>query len=170
MRLKDLMTARTNLLKQKGSIVEYLRELALFTDKAMQNMMRETHKSALEGLKKSIAEVEEQISNIMADPAVAPNYGLITSVPGIGQWTALYILTRTNNFAGEISGKQLTSYAGVVPFEHTSSISINGRNRVHKMTDKDLKKMLHLYALSSIKYHPGLEIILNGKGTRARTQ
>jgi hypothetical protein len=30
----------------------------------------------------------------------------------------------TNNFASKISGKQLGSYAGVVPFEHTSGISV----------------------------------------------
>ena len=75
-------------------------------------------------------------------------------MPGIGHLTAVYIICCTNNFAGKINGKQLASYAGVVPFDHSSGISIKGKNRVHKMANKDLKKMLHLCALTTIKYYP----------------
>ncbi len=75
-------------------------------------------------------------------------------MPGIGHLTAVYLLCCTNNFAGKISGKQLASYAGVVPFEHSSGTSIKGRPRVHKMANKELKKMIHLCALSVLKYSP----------------
>lgn len=43
--------------------------------------------------------------------------------------------------------------ATVVPFEHSSGISIRGRNRVHKMANKELKKLMHLGALAIIKYY-----------------
>ena len=88
------------------------------------------------------------------DASIYANYKLIKTVPGIGHLTAVYIICCTNNFASKISGKQLASYAGVVPFEHSSGISIKGKNRVHKMANKDLKKMLHLCALTAIKYYP----------------
>ena len=154
MKLKDLMTARSNLVKQQVSIVKYLKELKLFNDKNVQKIMEQSHKAALKGLKISIEKVETEINKIISDASIKTNYELIKSVPGIGHFTALYILCCTNNFAGRISGKQLACYAGVVPFENTSGISIRGRNKVHKMANKELKKMLHLCALSAIKYYP----------------
>lgn len=155
LKLKDLMSARSNLIKQRSSIIKYLNELKLFNDKMVQKLMESSHQAALEGLKKSIHEIEEQIKKIVTeDSSIATNYNLVKSVPGIGHLTAVYLLCCTHNFAGKISGKQLACYAGVVPFENSSGISIKGRNSVHKMANKELKKMLHLCALSSIKYYP----------------
>ena len=118
-------------------------------------MLDKAHKTAIEGIKKSIVQIEALIRKIIVeDKAIFTNYKLIITVPGIGHLTAVYIICCTNNFAGNISGKQLASYAGVVPFEYSSGISIKGKNRVHKMANKDLKKLLHLCALTAIKYYP----------------
>ena len=54
--------------------------------------------------------------------AIKNNYELLLSVPGIGHLTAVYIICCTNNFTCRITGKQLASYAGVVPFENSSGI------------------------------------------------
>jgi transposase len=75
-------------------------------------------------------------------------------VPGIGHLTAVYILCCTNNFANKVSGKQMACYAGVVPFSNRSGTSIKGRDKVHKMANKDLKRMLHLCALATLRYYP----------------
>jgi hypothetical protein len=42
----------------------------------------------------------------------------------------------------------------VVPFANSSGTSIKGKNKVHKMANKELKKLLHLCALTAIKYSP----------------
>jgi len=118
-------------------------------------VLDKAHKAALDGIKKSILQIEELINKIIRDDqAIYNNYQLIKSVPGIGHLTAVYIICCTNNFVNKVSGKQLASYAGVVPFEHSSGISIKGKNRVHKIANKDLKKMLHLCALAALKYCP----------------
>ena len=99
--------------------------------------------------------MEIEIEKIITqDSEIQKNYDLMITVPGIGKYTALYILCCTNNFEAKITGKQLASYAGVVPFEHSSGISIKGKNHVHKMANKNLKKMLHLCALTTIRYYP----------------
>jgi transposase len=151
--LKDLMTSRTKLLCQYTSTKSYLKELSPSNDKATQAILEKAHKAALDGIKKSIGLIEAAIQKIITeDSLIFKNYELIKTIPGIGHLTAVYIICCTNNFAGKISGKQLASYAGVVPFEHSSGISVKGKNRVHKMANKDLKKMLHLCALAAIKY------------------
>ena len=152
--LKDLMTARSRLLAQSNSVKVYLKELKLSNSQEVQKMMEQAHQAALDGLKKSLAAIEKQIHKIIAqDTAIKTNYELLISVPGIGHFTAVYLICCTNNFPAKLTGKQLACYAGVVPFEHTSGTSIKGRNRVHKMANKELKKLLYLCAISSIQYY-----------------
>lgn len=155
MKLKDLMSSRSRLVTQLHSTKNYIKELKCSNDKVLLATLEKAHKAAIEGIKKSIVQIESLIEQIIQeDPLIYKNYLLIKSVPGIGHLTAVYIICCTNNFAAKVTGKQLASYAGVVPFEHSSGISIKGRNRVHKMANKDLKKMLHLCALTAIKYYP----------------
>jgi len=98
--------------------------------------------------------VEEQIRQLIAqDAAIKNSYALLVSVPGIGHLTAVYIICCTNNFICKITGKQLSSYAGVAPFGTQSGTSIKGRDKVHKMANKELKKLLHMGALSAIKHY-----------------
>jgi transposase len=153
-KLKDMMTARSRLLSQKNSIKVYLGELKLSSSKETQSILEQAHKAALKGIKESIKMVEKQIHQmVQQDRAIKNNYDLLLSVPGIGHLTAVYIICCTNNFICKITGKQLASYAGVAPFGNSSGSSIKGRDKVHKMANKDLKKLLHMGALSAIKHY-----------------
>ena len=154
-RLKDLMTSRSRLLAQQNSIKVYLKELKLSNSKEVQQLLEDAHKAALEGIKQSLKTVEQQIKKmIKEDEAIDKNYKLLCSVPGIGHLTAVYIICCTNNFICNITGKQLASYAGVAPFGNTSGSSIKGKDKVHKMANKDLKKLLHMGAVSAITHYP----------------
>jgi len=154
-RLKDLMTSRSRLLAQQNSIKVYLKELKLSNSKEVQQIIEDAHKAALEGLKQSFKTVEQQIKQVIKeDQAIEKNYKLLISVPGIGHLTAVYIICCTNNFICKITGKQLASYAGVAPFGNTSGTSIKGKDKVHKMANKDLKKLLHMGAISAITHNP----------------
>lgn len=74
-----------------------------------------------------------------ATPALNPVFTKLKD--GMSSRSRLVVqLHSTNNFADKISGKQLCSYAGVVPFANTSGTSIKGKNKVHKMANKELKK------------------------------
>jgi transposase len=153
-KLKDLKTARSSLLAKIKGIEVYLKELKLSNSPEVQQMMEDMHQSALTGLKSSLKQIEKQISKITKeDISIKKNYDLLVSVPGIGPITAVLLICCTDNFAGNITGKQLACYAGVVPFEHTSGTSIKGRKKVHKMANKELKKLLYLCATSSIQHY-----------------
>lgn len=108
----------------------------------------------MDGIAKSISSIEVQIKKIIQENnAFKSNYKLLVSIPGIGHVTAIYLIGCTANFAGNPSGKQLACYAGVAPFEHTSGISVRGKARVHPMANKNLKKLLHMCALSVIQHN-----------------
>ena len=155
LKLRDLMTSRTRLKSQFNANKTYLKELKNINDKATQKMMDKVYKTAMDGLKESIVGIEEQIASVIkSDPSINNNYNLLISVPGIGPVIATYILCCTNNFANKVNGKQLACYAGLAPFSESSGKSIRGRNKVHKMANKELKALLHMGALSTIKNYP----------------
>lgn len=164
MQLKDFMSSRTRLLSQINSNKQYIKELKHINDPSVQKVIEQVHKTAIKGIAQSIKDIEALIRKIITEnPELNNNYKLLITVPGIGHLTATYLICCTTNFAGRITGKQLACYAGVVPFEHTSGISIKGRNRVHHMANKELKKLLHLSSLSVIQYYPEFRTYYNRK-------
>lgn len=154
-KLKDLFTARAKLITQKNSIKIHLAELKGSNKKEIQRIMEKSYNAALKGIEQSIEDVETQIKiAIKEDEVIKKNHDLLCSVPGIGHIIAVYIICCTANFAGNISGKQLACYAGVVPFDNSSGSSIKGRKKVHKMANKELKKLLHLSAITVVTHYP----------------
>ena len=158
MQLKDLQTSRKRLLSQKNANQTYLKELKDINQKTVQKALEGVYKTAIEGLEKSIVTIEKLIKVLIkSDSTLQTSYTLLLSIPGIGDITAIYLIVCTNNFAGNISGKQLASYAGVAPFGHSSGISIKKREKVHKMANKELKKILHMGAMSVIHCNPEMK-------------
>ncbi len=151
LQLKDLMTSRTRLLTQKGANMKYLRELAGVNDKSTQAVMEKAYKMAIQGLAESIDAIEAQIRAIVAGTeALKASYDLLITVPGIGHITAVYIICCTANFAGKPTGKQLACYAGLAPFGRESGTSIKGRPKVHRLANKELKRLLYMGARAAV--------------------
>lgn len=156
-RLKDLQTSRTRLITQLNSNLVYLRELKNINQKDDQKLLEQVYKTTIDGIRKSIKAIEAQVKAIISEhDDLKKNYKLLISVPGIGHITAVYLLCCTCNFAAKPSGKQLACYAGVAPFGHTSGTSIKGKPKVHKMANKELKKLLHMGARSVIQHNAEL--------------
>lgn len=162
--LKDFISTRTKLLKQLASIRTSVRELENINGKSHQKLVEKSLKSAIDGIARSIVDIEVQIKKIIEESeAFKNNYNLLIGIPGIGHVTAVYLIGCTANFAGNPSGKQLACYAGVAPFEHSSGISVKGKTRVHRMANKELKRLLHLCALSAIQNNMEMKIYYNRK-------
>ena len=154
LRLKDLHTSRTRLLSQLSANKKYLQELKGINDKETQAALEKAYKEAINGLSKSIKAIEGQIKAIIAkSEALKVNYKLLTTVPGIGFVTAVYIICCTANFAAKPTGKQLACYAGLAPFADTSGTSKKGKPKVHKMANKELKRLLHMGARSAVQHN-----------------
>ena len=155
LKLKDLMTSRSMLQRQLNAIKVYLKELKNSNDKDIQQVMEKANEAALKGLEKSMQKIDGLIASLIKDTeGIDKNYELLNTIPGIGNVIAASLICCTNNFAGKPSGKQLASYAGVVPFAQTSGSSVKGKNKVHPMANKELKAILHMAALSCIRNYP----------------
>lgn len=92
MKLKDLRSSHSRLLTQLHSTKNYLNEIKCTDDKALLTMLDKAHKAAIEGIKKSIEQIEAMIEKVIQqNQAIYSNYNLIKTVPGIGHLTAIYI-------------------------------------------------------------------------------
>lgn len=153
--LKDLLTLRNKLLTQINSLTTGMKELkSISVSASFAADSKKLLQPAINGLKQSLKKVEQQVKDTLKlDEALLTVYKRLITVPGIGHITAIYLICCSNMFTMCDSGKQLACYCGVVPFDHQSGISIKGKHRVHKMANKELKRLLHMCALSSIKNH-----------------
>ena len=103
-------------------------------------------------LKADLAAVDRTIAALIAsDAELARQYERLTSVPGIGPVTAAEVLVTTNEFKTSTDAKQYACYAGVVPVERSSG-QRQGRPQVSHQANKRVKQLLHLAALSAVRY------------------
>lgn len=108
--------------------------------------------ASMKALRQDLKAVEATIAALIAgDADLARQYERLTSVPGIGPVTAAEVLVTTNEFKTSTDAKQYACYAGVVPFERSSG-QRRGRPGVSPQANKRVKKLLHLAALSAVRY------------------
>ena len=148
--LNVLTKARDTMLSQKVALENQLRE-AKTHDSFEYEILAKTFRKSLGNLSKSIKEVEKQIDIlIQKDEQINKNKRLITTIPGIGNQGAINLIIATNNFQSFESAKHLACYAGVVPFKNQSG-TIAKKERVSKMANKTIKKLMHLSAMAAIR-------------------
>lgn len=149
-RMNALTKARETMLGQRVGIENQLREAKSHDDFAYR-VLHASFKGILKTLEKSIKSVERELEKLIkADSEINENKELLTSIPGIGNQCAIHFIIATNNFHSFQEAKHLACYAGVVPFKNQSGTIIK-RERISKMANQNLKKLLHLCAMASIR-------------------
>jgi len=167
--LKDLQTMRRRIRKQLSALKVALGELRGTNKKATQARMEKLNKPAIDGLQKSLDQVEAQIKALIkGNEAMYRNYKLLLSIPGIGPVTAAYLIACTANFIGDPDGKQLACYSGVAPFNNTSGSSVKGKAAVHKMANKTIKTLLHMGARSLANHNPEIKAYYQRKAAQGK--
>jgi transposase len=157
-RIAALLSQRSRLNKAKKQLNTANQEQQLFIDKDIMRSLNKYTQKTVVVINKQIEAIEDEIFGlIMEDEKLNRMYQIITSVHGIGFVTASYILVTTNEFINIKNPKKYACYSGVVPFEHTSGSSVRGKTRVSQMANKNIKTLLHLAALSTIRMQGDLQ-------------
>jgi len=163
-RIAALLSQRSRLNKAKKQLNTANQEQRLFLDKdIMSSLNKYTSKTVVVIDKQMEAIGKEILELIKEDEKLNRMYQIITSVNGIGFVTASYILVTTNEFININNPKKYACYSGVVPFEHSSGSSVRGRTRVSQMANKNIKTLLHMAALSTIRMQGDLQEYYNRK-------
>jgi transposase len=156
--LKRLTGVRERLLIMVAQLNKPLQESKRFDSKEVFDVIKKSCQSSLRAIRTDLKKVEKKITEVIkADASLSHLFELITSVDGIGSVIACEMILTTNEFKNITDPKKYACYAGVVPFEHTSGSSVKGRSRVSHFANKNTKRLLHMAALSIIRYQGELK-------------
>ena len=149
-RLHHLTALRNRLLNVLKQLKTPLKESTGFVNKKDLAQTISFCKSSIAAATKDLKKLNDKIKSLIKeDPELNRLFNLITSVTGIGMVTATEIIITTNEFKSINCHKKYACYSGIAPFEHQSGSSIRGKTRVSSMGNKNVKKLLHLAALSA---------------------
>jgi transposase len=157
--LKRLLTLRDRLVKNRAGHKSTLKEQKRIYTKKENKLLLETQEKMIKYLTKQISSIELEMSEIIkSDQKLKQQHELITSIKGIGNQTALYMIVTTNAFTKFNSWRKFASYSGIAPFTNTSGTSIRGRAKVSNLANKKLKKLFDLCAKSAIQNNTEMKI------------
>ncbi len=149
--LQQLVREREQIVSERSAVKNQLHA---------ENTEAEPNQNSLKRLKARIKflngqekEIKSDISKcIEKDEALGSEIQNICTIPGVGELTAVTVLAETNGFELIRNKKQLASYAGLDVIEKTSGTSIKGKTRISKKGNRNLRKAMHLPALTAIKH------------------
>jgi transposase len=109
-------------------------------------------KRNLKHLDKEISGIEQRLLSLVKEEQ-QQQLTLLTTVPGIGTKTALFLIVVTDGFSKFETAAQLCSYVGITPTIRESGSSVRGRSRISKVGNKKLRNLLFLCAFNACKHN-----------------
>lgn len=150
--LANLTTLRNRLTTIQTALRTPVKEQASFVKKGI-------NKASFDGCKRTAAAIKTDLENlensirelVYTDERLKRLYDIIISVPSIGFITTVQIIICTNEFRNINNPKKFACYAGVAPFKRESGL-MKGKSKVSQIANKRIKSLLHICALTAIRY------------------
>ncbi len=90
-------------------------------------------------------------------PKLNEDYQRLLSIAGIGQKTAISLLTLFQTYP-DTNRNQITALIGLDPIQRQSGTSVHGRSRISKHGNQMMRKCLYMPTLLSIQYNQKIKI------------
>lgn len=156
--LASLTALRNRLASTLRALKVPLKEDRLFIDEKLSVQNNRLCEKSIGSLSSDIAALDSRIKEVWkGDAKISHLMVLITSIPCIGDMTAIQMIISSNEFQTITTPNQFASYAGVAPFPYQSGTSLQGRMRVSHMANKKVKTLLHTCAVLSIRFVPEMK-------------
>lgn len=110
---------------------------------------QDAHATVIEALETQIHALEKAAKELMwHHPRLKQDFGLLSSVPGVGPVTAMAVLAEAGDLRRFRRGRQLTAFLGVSPKRKQSGTSVNGKTRMCRVGGKFVRPPLYMGAVS----------------------
>jgi transposase len=153
--LKRLLGLRDRFVRQRAGFRASLKEEKRVLSRKGNKTLFEAQEQAIKDLSKNIKKVEKEMDGIIKeDRELKKQYGLITSIKGVGPQTALYMIAFTQGFSQFGDSRRFASYCGIAPFPNSSGTSIRGRTRVSHLANKKIKSLFDMCAKTALQHNP----------------
>jgi len=148
--LSSYLKSRDTIILQLTGLKNQLSE-AKAMDIVRYKQLLEFYRPLLKAGQIQLKKIDQQITDLIEkNESLKTNIQLLTSIPGIGKQNALQFILHTQNFTAFSSAKHLACYTGVVPFPNQSGVMAK-RERISKLANQKLKKLIHLVAMASVR-------------------
>jgi transposase len=157
--IKTLRNYRRNLDRIVATRAEFKTKLQNCKDSNVAHVLEGTVSS----LSESIAQMENLLKeHVKKNPELKQKMELLKTIPGIGDRTAYAILSEIHIEDGKnLNVKAQVAHAGLAPREHQSGSSINGKTRICKTGNAELRKALYMPAMCCTVSNPVLCVFYN---------
>jgi transposase len=154
--LSSYLKSRDTIISQLTGLKNQLSE-AKAMDIVRYKQLLEFYRPLIKAAQMQLKKIDQQITCVIENnESLKTNIQLLTSIPGIGKQNALQFILHTRNFTAFSSAKHLACYTGVVPFPNQSGI-MSKRERISKLANQKLKKLIHLAAMASVRVNGELK-------------
>jgi transposase len=156
--LQQLLSQREMLIKDKGKYVAQVNDYRGRIGKEAYAVIEKMNRKIIRQLESALVEIEKKLEEMITlIPEMKHQYELLKTIPGIGRVVSQTLVVFTGGFTRFSSARALACHAGVAPFEYKSGTSVRSKNRVSFRSNKRLKSLLHMSALSVIKVNGELK-------------
>ncbi|MFZ4620486.1 MAG: IS110 family transposase [Bacteroidota bacterium] len=150
--VRELLSAREQFTTQKIANSNALKALQRKIITSVTAI--EAYELAIDRLKQNIEAVDKEIKRLEKnDDSFHRMITRLTSTPGIGMLLAANLIVITRGFSKTQEYKEIASFAGVSPVEHTSGTSIFRKARSRRFGPHRLRKLLYLSAMSAATHN-----------------
>ena len=125
----------------------------------MDKELLKLNQSLISNIDKQLKIIEHKIELIIQEDQILQDQSnRLRTIPGVGKVLTWMMITKTQGFCRINNPRKMACYAGVVPFDHQSGTSLRFKPKVSVFADKELKKVLHLAAMSAIRLDNELRV------------
>jgi len=150
--LQRMMALRTQLVKQMTALKNQRSGMKVVSDSPSTDFCIRSIDQILHHTKGQLLKLEKQMQELIKmDDEMQSNFELSRTVKGVGPILAMQMLLHTHNYSRFEAWRQFSAYCGLVPYQHSSGTSINRRPRSHAISDRGMKSLLSMSALSAIR-------------------
>jgi len=157
--LQRLMSIREQFVKQSTALKNLEKALLVTVKKLTNDIGLKVIRQSIVQLKQQVTKVEKAMEELIKlEPEMKANYKLSKSVKGVGKILGIQMILHTHNYTRFAEWRQFSAYCGLVPYPHQSGTSINGRRKIHAISDVKMKSILSMSAISAIQHDSELKM------------
>jgi transposase len=151
--IKVLLNTREQFVAQSTAHQNALR--ALQRKVVRTPLAEQVHNEALNQVKKHLRTIEAEIKRLIEqDPTFGQMASLLLSIPGVGLLLASQFLVTFHSSSQPPTHKELASYLGICPHEHSSGSSVHPYATSRHFGPPAMRRLLYLASLSLRTHHP----------------
>lgn len=156
--LQRLMSVREQFVKQCTALKNLEKGLLVTIEKLTSDIGLKLIRQSIQQLEHQVSKVEKAMEELIKqEPEMKTNYKLSKSVKGVGKILAIQMILHTHNYSRFAEWRQFSAYCGLVPYPFQSGTSINGRRKIHAISDVKMKSLLSMSAISAIQHDSELK-------------